>query len=327
MTKVLITGIAGFVGFHLAKKLNQYFEVYGIDLVNKHDEGIKSDRLSVLKDSVIYTRIDIRNKEELIDYFDSLKPQLVIHLAAQPGIANSLKVPDLYYETNVNGFFNVLEACRIVQAKVIYASSSSVYSNDKPVFSEQDRVDKQLSFYGTTKRMGEVLASNYARQFNLQCLGLRFFTVYGSWVRKDMAAWKFMIALTKGEKIKLYDNGEIHRDFTHVNDIVHAIYLLGNRLVNDKVSTLHSLFNIGHGAPVKVADYLDEIATKLNRTPLIDAPQLPENELKFTHADTKKLVNEIGYSPSTNLKEGVVEMVDWFAHYYSEVELHREESE
>lgn len=323
MTKVLITGVAGFVGFHLAKKLHPDFDIIGIDLIDESDSGIQADRLKELSGIIQYRKVDVCEKVELKRCFDLFQPNIVLHMAAKPGISDSLKNPEIYFKSNVDGLFNILEACREFSCKLIYASSSSVYNNEKPVFQEEDIVDNQLSFYGTTKRIDEILASNYARQFGIESVGLRFFTVYGSWVRKDMAAWKFMNALMNGDVIHLYNKGEVRRDFTHVSDIVHSINLLVDKLIEGSISKMPDIFNIGHGAPVKVLDYLNEIAFHLKKKPNVDSPPLPENELESTHSDTRKLENEIGYTPQTNLKNGVAEMVEWFLKYYPKAELQK----
>ncbi|MEX0813975.1 MAG: NAD-dependent epimerase/dehydratase family protein [Chitinophagales bacterium] len=315
--KLLITGIAGFIGFHLARKLYGDYTVFGIDITDGSVANINGDRLRELPEEIEYLETDIRNYDALKTVIGKFKPDLVIHLAACTGIAKSAIDPKLYFDTNVQGFYNVLEASRINGVnKIIYASSSSVYNNNNPVFKESEQVDQQLSFYGTTKRINELTASNYAKQFNLQCIGLRFFTVYGSWVRKDMAGWKFMESVEKGNALTLYNGGKVSRDFTHVSDIVKSIELLSEKVLEGHMKSDTACFNIGYGNPVSVKDYLQEISKNLNKEAIFNVAPLPDNELSHTHADTSLLQDIITYKPATDLKSGIAEMASWFKTYY-----------
>lgn len=316
--KVLITGIAGFIGFHLAHKLKNDFKLLGIDLTDKNAGNINADRLNELPEEVEYQKIDIRKYSDVKTVIENFKPDLVIHLAACTGISASSIDPKLYFETNVNGFYNILESCRLSNvSKIIFASSSSVYNTGEPVFFEGDCGDNQLSFYGTTKRIDEILASNFAQQFSMTCVGLRFFTVYGSWVRKDMAGWKFMNAVSNGETVTLYNGGEVSRDFTHVSDIVKSVNFLAKKILKEKGKLNADIYNIGYGSPVSVNNYLSEICMNLGKEAMIENADLPGNELERTHADTSLLESETQYKPQVDVKEGVKEMVSWYLNYYN----------
>lgn len=304
--KILITGIAGFIGSHLAKRLQiEGHTVMGIDSLENHKEASMQRALkmeNVLKKSIHS------------DFIDELatKPDVVIHLAAETGISGSLTNPQLYHYQNVEGTFKVLEQCRKNGVKnLIYASSSSVYEPNQAVMHETSPHDKQLSFYGTSKRMIEIMVENYCRQFGLRAIGLRFFTVYGSETRRDMAAYKFMTAINEERPITLYNNGNISRDFTHVSDIVHAISLLTEKITNEPKG-FHDLFNIGSGRPSSVENYAHLIAENLQKDLLINSKPLPSNELEATFSDTTKLASYIQFQPICTLEKGIQEMTTWF---------------
>lgn len=316
MAKILITGLAGFIGYHLALKLNEKHRVFGLDFLS-NDNVMGHYRLQQLQAKMPdfnYTQIDIEQYENLKTYLQKIQPDIIIHLAAKTGISASQENPHIYFNSNVSGFYHILEGARITGVKqIIYATSSSVYqSGQSAIFEESHAENQQLSFYGATKRLNEVMAQNYARQFGIQLLGLRFFTVYGSWVRTDMAAWKFMEAIRLNQPVTLYNQGEVFRDFTHVSDIVQAIYLLVQKIQSPHYEMLHSIMNIGNGSPVKVSEYLQAIAHHLEKTARVIFKELPANELPSTHADTKKLESFIGFKPNTDIYLGTKEMTDWY---------------
>jgi UDP-glucuronate 4-epimerase len=314
MARVLITGVAGFIGFHLARKLQPTNEVFGLDFGYQNENTLNGIRLKYLGNQIKFIETDIRNRKKLSNTIKKVKPDIVIHLAGCTGIATSKTNPDLYFDTNVTGFYNLLTVCRELNlTKVIYASSSSVYNeSEKSIGKESDILENQKSFYGTTKRTDELIASNFAYQFEMQLIGLRFFTVYGSWVRSDMAAWKFMNALLNNHQIVLFNNGKVYRDFTHVSDIVKAIELLITKTLSFPSENGHQLFNIGSGFPVSVYDYLSLIAKNIGKNPNFISMPLPENELSFTHSDTSKLFKFINFKPQCSLESGVFEMTEWF---------------
>ena len=305
MNTTLITGAAGFIGFHLKNTLKHVGSVVGIDTLE--ESKIASKNRALVHQDVIKASIHSKFIDELIE-----KPQVVVHLAAETGISGSLSNPALYFHQNIEGTFNVLEQCRKNGVKyLIYASSSSVYEPNHSVMSETSPHDRQLSFYGTSKRMTELMIENYCKQFGVTAIGLRFFTVYGSWTRPDMAAYKFMNAIDRGESITLYNGGEISRDFTHVGDIVKAIQLLIEK-IKDEPSGSHQIFNIGYGAPVKVKEYASLIGKHLGKEVFTKNEPLPKNELESTHSNTTKLEKYINYRPVCSIEEGIIEMTDWF---------------
>ncbi len=305
MASIFITGGAGFIGSHLQKHLEKKHAIQAIDLLDTHNYAaqLRSSKLSNI------TQGNCKDS-----FLSNLKttPQVVIHLAAETGISGSLTDPKKYLTANVEGTFNVLEQCRKNGIKhVIYASSSSVYSPNQAEMKEDSSTENQLSFYGTTKKMGEVMIENYCKQFGMNAIGLRFFTVYGSWTRPDMAAYKFMKAIQNGEAITLYNEGVIYRDFTHVSDIVKSIELLIEKIQTEPIGT-HQIFNIGYGQPVAVKKYADLIAKELDKELIYNSSPLPKNELEYTHSNTLKLEKYINFKPQCAIEEGVKEMTDWF---------------
>jgi UDP-glucuronate 4-epimerase len=305
MAFVLITGGAGFIGYHLQQQLQSKHLVNAIDLIDEPTPAIKL-RKSKLKHVV---HADIK-----IDFLNTLEntPEVIIHLAAETGIAGSLTHPQKYFDTNVAGTFNVLEQCRKAGIKyLIYASSSSVYAPNQEVMHEDSNTINQLSYYGTTKKMDEVMIENYCKQFGITAIGLRFFTVYGSFTRPDMAAYKFMNAIDRGEAVTVYNDGKVYRDFTHVSDVVKSIELLVAKIIHEPIGS-HRVFNIGHGKPISVLDYATCIAKHLNKPLLTVSKTLPQNELVSTHSNTQKLEELIGYKPQCSVDEGVAEMTTWF---------------
>ncbi len=305
MLSILITGGAGFIGYHLQKQLQNKHHVTGIDLL-EHPTAAVATRVTQLN-HIKHASIHTNFINEL-----SEKPDIVVHLAAETGISGSLHQPQRYFETNVTGTFNVLEQCRKNGVKfLIYASSSSVYAPNQSVMSEDANTSHQLSFYGTTKKMSELMIENYCAQFGITAIGLRFFTVYGSFTRPDMAAYKFMQAITSNNPITLYNNGNVLRDFTHISDVVRSLELLIEKIVNEKTGK-HQLFNIGYGNPISVKTYAQSIANALKKEVVFNFKPLPTNELESTHSNADKLFNYIGYKPIISVNEGVQEMTEWF---------------
>lgn len=304
MKNILITGAAGFIGFHLKNKLDESYTVHGIDWIDEKNVAAqkRAEKLQDIK------RISIHS--EFLNAVET--PDLIVHLAAETGISASLTNPQIYFQQNVAGTFNVLEQCRKKGVKyLIYASSSSVYSSNQSVMHENAGHDKQLSFYGTSKRLTEIMIENHCRQFGITAVGLRFFTVYGSWTRPDMAAYKFMNAISNEQPVTLYNNGDVWRDFTHVSDVVQAIALLIPKIQEEKEGT-HQVFNIGYGSPVSVSDYARLISGSLGKKLTVRYTDLPANELFATHADTSKLEAYIHFKPQCSVQQGVAEMTDWF---------------
>jgi UDP-glucuronate 4-epimerase len=308
MKKILITGSAGFIGTHLFMELKKRYHTQGVDLLS--DTNFASQKRASFSRNVMVNSMHSSFLDDL-----SIKPEIVIHLAAETGISSSLSNPVLYLHQNVEGTFNVLEQCRKNGVKyLIYASSSSVYEPNQSIMSENSPHDKQLSFYGTSKRMTEIMVENYCRQFGITAIGLRFFTVYGSWTRPDMAAYKFMKAISEGKEITLYNDGNVYRDFTHVSDVAKAILLITKK-ISQEPSGSHQIFNIGYGAPVSVKQFASTIADFLNKELKFRSEILPHNELELTSCDNSKLENYINFKPCCELEKGVKEMTDWYKNY------------
>lgn len=305
MSSILISGGAGFIGFHLQEHLKRLHRVEAFDLLMPDNQASCKRALKI--DNIIKGDIS----DNFIDNVSS-KPDILIHLAAETGIPGSLNDPERYLKTNVKGTFNVLEQCRKNGIKcLIYASSSSVYSPNQSIMNENSDTNNQLSFYGTTKKMSELMIENYCKQFGITAIGLRFFTVYGSWTRPDMAAYKFMKAIQMNQPITLYNNGEISRDFTHVSDIVRSIERIIEKIQHEPLGT-HKIFNIGYGKPITIKKYAELIAQYLKMPLFIQTANLPENELSATHANTSQLFKYIGYQPIYSAEKGIQEMTDWF---------------
>ena len=309
MVNVLITGGAGFIAFHLQKKLEGTFNVQSFDLL----ERLNPSQQARMRDLQHMYNQDIHQP-----FLAHQTPDVLIHLAAETGISGSLTYPEKYFNTNVAGTLNVLEQCRLHGVQyLIYASSSSVYAPNQQIMHEEANTQTQLSFYGTTKKMSETLIENYCKQFGITAIGLRFFTVYGSFTRVDMAAFKFMQAIQHGEAVTLFNQGNVYRDFTHVSDVVTSIEKLISRIQHEPQGS-HQLFNIGYGSPISVSRYAEIIATCLNKPLLTQFKNLPANELVSTHSNTDKLREYIGYAPTCRIEEGVLEMTDWFKRVHHE---------
>lgn len=304
LKKISITGIAGFIGFHAYQKLRENYDVNGIDSLQSEMNG-RINRSKLIPDF---------RQDSCDNFLDSefIAPDLVLHLAASTGIKNSTFEPNIYLENNVVQTFELLEKCRKRGIKyLIYASSSSVYEPVEGSMSENAATQNQLSFYGTTKKMVEIMVENYCRQYGMIAFGLRFFTVYGSWIREDMAGFLFMESIYKGIPIALYNHGAVQRDFTHINDIVAAIELLIEKIQDEKPGS-HQLFNIGFGSPVSILNFSELIAKNMKRPLIFESFDLPKNELESTHCDHSKLKDYVGFSPKMNVEKGVEEMVNWY---------------
>lgn len=305
MSLIYITGGAGFIGFHLQKHLENKYDILSVDLLETNNLAgcIRSKQLNGL----IQVDINTPFLSELTN-----KPKVLVHLAAETGISGSLTNPLKYFDANLKATFNVLEECKKNGINyLIYASSSSVYSPNQLIMYEDSDTSKQLSFYGTTKKMSELMIENYCAQFGITAIGLRFFTVYGSWTRPDMAAYKFMNNINKGLPITIYNNGNVFRDFTHVSDVVKSIELLIEKIQLEKPST-HHVFNIGLGSPVSVLQYANLIGDFIGVKPIIEFANLPINELASTYSNTDKLQEYIQFKPTCKIEDGIPEMVTWF---------------
>jgi UDP-glucuronate 4-epimerase len=321
--KLLVTGAAGFIGMHASKRLlERGHEVFGIDNLNPYyDPALKRARLEQLRPlpGFSFEQVDIADERGLGAVFESKPFDAVLHLAAQAGVRYSLENPMAYVSSNVAGFLNVLEGCRKSKvAHLCYASSSSVYgANTEMPFREEDRVDRPVSLYAVTKRANELMAESYSRLYGMACTGLRFFTVYGPWGRPDMALFIFTRAILEGRPIRVFNGGDMLRDFTYIDDIVEAVTALVERPHPGAQSGgMARLFNIGHGSPVKLMDYVHAIERALGKKAQVELAPMQQGDVQATYASTEKLRAEIGYAPSTPVETGVERFVAWYrAHY------------
>lgn len=319
---ILITGAAGFIGADLASKLlNEGHSIVGLDNFNDYyDVQLKRDRVAEIGRHPQASRfemreIDIVDRVKIQELFDSASFDRVIHLAAQAGVRYSLENPNSYIDSNLVGFGNILEGCR--QAHVphlIYASSSSVYGANKNFpFSENDRVDNPVSLYAATKKANELMAHSYASLYGFQCTGLRFFTVYGPWGRPDMAPFRFASRMLKGEPIPVYNNGDMIRDFTYIDDITDGVMLVSQSDLDDGKYTV---LNIGRGEPVQLMDFIGALSKHLGVEANINMMGMQDGDVPRTMADTTRLKNEFGYSPSVSIDDGVAKFIEWYKGYY-----------
>lgn len=321
MSKILVTGAAGFIGFHLAKRLlERGDEIVGIDNMNDYyTPKLKEARLAQIVNhpSFKFIKGDIADRELMPRLFEDEKFDKVVNLAAQAGVRYSIENPFAYVDSNLVGFANILECCRHNGTKhLVYASSSSVYGGNKKVpFSEEDKVDNPVSLYAATKKANELMASCYTKLYGFPATGLRFFTVYGPWGRPDMAPILFATAIRDGKPIKVFNNGDMMRDFTYVDDIVEGIIRVldskGNEAPKED-ETLHAVYNIGCSNPVKLMDFIDTIEEAMGKkAEKIMMPMQP-GDVYQTYADTTRLEQDMGYKPHVSLKEGIGEFIGWF---------------
>ncbi len=335
--KILITGVAGFIGFHLSKVLlDAGYTVVGIDNVNDYyDVNLKYARLNKLgiqeNNSISYHRlynsnlyeafkfmkIDIVDKEQLLKLFELENFDIVCNLAAQAGVRYSIENPDVYIQSNIVGFLNVLECIRSCNIKhFIYASSSSVYgANSKIPFSESDQVDNPVSLYAATKKSNELIAYTYSHLYNIQTTGLRFFTVYGPWGRPDMAPFLFADAISKEKPIKVFNFGDMQRDFTYIDDIVGGIKNIIEKPIKDR--SLYKIYNIGNSNPINLLAFIKAIETNVGKTAVKEMLPIQPGDVQKTWADVTMLKRDYGYKADTDLEVGVTLFVKWFKDYYN----------
>jgi UDP-glucuronate 4-epimerase len=333
--KILVTGTAGFIGSHLAiRLLERGDEVIGVDNLNDYyDVNLKKARLERIKKYINFIDIpaDIQSHDSVKNIFDKYKPRRVVNLAAQAGVRYSLKNPYVYVDTNIKGFLNILEECRHHDVEhLVYASSSSVYgSNQKLPFSEHDNVDHPISLYAATKKANELMAHTYSSLFGLPTTGLRFFTVYGPWGRPDMALFLFTNAIIKGEKIDVFNDGNMIRDFTYIDDIVEGIIRVIDKvaLANDKYDPIspdpassdapYRVFNIGNSQPTNLMTYISALEKALNLKAKKNFLPMQLGDVKSTFADVANLKDWVNFKPNTSIELGVMRFVEWYKDYYA----------
>ena len=348
--KILVTGAAGFIGSALVGQLlKEGNQVVGIDNINDYyDPTLKLGRLknlgiengmeewntpivSAIWPNFRFIRTDIKENAQLIKIFEEGKFDVVVHLAAQPGVRYSITNPQAYIENNINGFLNILEGCRHNHVKhLVFASSSSVYGlNGKIPFSEKDSADHPVSLYAATKKSNELMAHAYSSIYGLPVTGLRFFTVYGPWGRPDMSPFLFIDGILKGNPIKVFNNGNMWRDFTYIDDIVTGIIRIINIIPQENKnwdsvspdsscsSAPYRIYNIGNQNPTRILDYISAIEDELGSKAIKQMEPMQAGDVYQTYADSSALAEVTGFTPSTSLKEGIHNTVDWFRNYYN----------
>ena len=310
--KVLVTGVAGFIGMHCAQRLAaRGDEVVGLDNLSPYySVQLKRDRLKQLP--IRFHELDIANASDLKKIFEEAKPEAVLHLAAQPGVRYSLENPAVYVETNLVGFANLLECCRRHPPRhLVFASSSSVYgANTELPWSESQNVDHPVSLYAATKKSNELMAHVYSHLFGLHATGLRYFTVYGPWGRPDMSPMLFARAILEEKPIQVFNHGDMQRDFTYVDDIVE-----GTLRVLDRPQR-YAVYNIGNHQPVALLDYIAELERALGKKARLEMKPMQPGDVKATYADTAALARAVGFAPSTPLAQGLQRFAAWFRQYY-----------
>ncbi len=340
MKTYFITGVAGFIGSNLAKKIlkeEKDIKVVGLDNMNDYyDVKIKEYRLAELLKNENFTFIkgNLADKELINKIFEENKPEIVVNLAAQAGVRYSITNPDAYIESNIIGFYNILEACRHNPVEhLVYASSSSVYGSNKKVpYSTDDKVDNPVSLYAATKKSNELLAHSYSKLYNIPSTGLRFFTVYGPAGRPDMAYFGFTNKLIKGEKIQIFNYGNCKRDFTYVDDIVEGICRVIKKAPEKKTGEdglpipPYAVYNIGNSSPENLLDFVTILQEELVRAGVLPkeydfeahkelVPMQP-GDVPVTYADTTPLERDFGFKPSTTLREGLRKFAEWYKEFY-----------
>lgn len=339
--KILVTGAAGFIGFHLIKALleanlktsvadNDYF-IVGIDNINDYyDVGLKQERLKILNEistpeTFTFIKLDLANREGMSDIFSTYQFDTVINLGAQAGVRYSIDNPNAYIDSNVVGFVNILEGCRHHDIKhLIYASSSSVYGmNIKQPFTTADCVDFPISLYAATKKSNELMAHSYSHLYNIPTTGLRFFTVYGPYGRPDMAYFSFTKKILAGEPINVFNNGDMKRDFTYIDDIIKGIVKIIDKPPAPQRSTIttatapYKIYNIGNNQPVTLRRFITAIEDACGKKAQENLLPMQAGDVPITYADIDELVDDIGFKPDTSIEQGIEKFVEWYKQYYS----------
>ena len=336
--KILVTGAAGFIGFHLCRTLLKHnFNVIGIDNLNSYyDVNLKIARLKEIEtyksisNSWKFIKCSLENKAQITSIFKKNTPKKVINLAAQAGVRNSIENPSEYLDSNIIGFGNILESCKNFGVEnLIYASSSSVYGGNKKIpFEENDSVDHPVSLYAATKRANELMAHVYSHLHNLPTIGLRFFTVYGPWGRPDMSYFIFTSKIIKGEEIKIYNNGEMYRDFTYIDDVVDGIVQLLDKDHYNNSNLDHSnpkpsqswapfrIFNIGNSKPVHLMKFINIIEDNLGMKAKKEFMPIQPGDVEKTCANIENISKLVGFVPKTNLEEGIPKFINWYKNFY-----------
>ena len=319
--QILITGVAGFIGANLARKLlAQGHSVVGIDSLNDYyDVNLKLNRLkeveSKCQQRFLFHKLDIVDRASMVELFKSNAFDVVVHLAAQAGVRHSIDHPQEYVDANLVGFANVLDGCREQKVKhFVYASSSSVYAgNDNFPFNEEDKVDTPVSLYAATKKSNELMAHSYSHLYNFKCTGLRFFTVYGPWGRPDMAPFRFAQRMLNNEHIPVYNNGQMLRDFTYIDDVVEGV----KRVVESTNNVgKYKVYNIGRGESVALLDFIQCLGESLGVEPKLNLLPMQAGDVVKTMADTNALKKDFSYQPTVSIEEGTRLFANWYKSYF-----------
>ena len=331
---ILVTGAAGFIGYHVTKRLLERGDaVVGIDNLNPYyDPKLKEARLQQFRDfdRFEFVRLDVADRAEMASLFRQRRPQRVIHLAAQAGVRYSVENPHAYVDSNVTGFLNVLEGCRHNDVEhLVYASTSSVYgANTKQPFSEHQNADHPVSLYGATKKANEMMAHSYAHLYRLPVTGLRFFTVYGPWGRPDMALFKFTRGILAGEPIPVFNEGRMIRDFTYIDDVAEGVVRILDRVAGPDPkwdgdhpdpatsNAPYRIYNIGNNRPVELMTYISVLEHALGRKAKLDLLPMQAGDVPSTMADVSDLERATGFRPRTSVEEGIAQFVRWYRQYY-----------
>lgn len=329
--QVLVTGVAGFIGFHLAKRLlADGLQVYGIDnLSDYYDVSLKEARLAQLASQPGYTfqRLDLSDRHSVAQLFQEQPFDYVVNLAAQAGVRYSLINPLAYVDSNITGFVNLLEGCRHNPVKhLVFASSSSVYGvNPKVPFSTSDNVDYPISLYAATKKANELIAHTYSHLYQIPTTGLRFFTVYGPWGRPDMAYFKFVKAIEEGKPIDVYNFGNMKRDFTYVDDVIEGVVRVMYRIpqpvsASDVTASQapYKLYNIGNNQPVELLQFIEVIEQRLGKEAKKNLLPMQPGDVPMTYADVDDLMHDVGFRPDTPIEVGIARFVEWYQEYYGQ---------
>ena len=321
---ILITGAAGFIGYHLSNKLLALgYQIYGVDNLNDYyDVSLKQARLVQLlsQDNFTFKCLDISDRNGVARVFATHNFDCVINLAAQAGVRYSLKNPHAYVDSNLVGFTNILEGCRHGQIKhLLFASSSSVYgANTKVPFAVGDRTDSPVSLYAATKKANELMAYSYSHLYDLPTTGLRFFTVYGPWGRPDMAYFKFTKAIAQGKPIDVYNHGKMKRDFTYIDDVVEAVIRIIPRPPQKTGQSPYKVYNLGNNSPVELGEFIQAVETALGRSAKKNLLPIQPGDVVATHAEVDELMADFDFKPSTSIDIGVKKFVDWYQQYYED---------
>lgn len=336
--KILITGVAGFIGHHVAQKLlldtSCDYQVYGLDDINEYyDSSLKQSRLEILSEysRFKFFKVDMKDKKLINEIVEHFRPSVVINLAAQAGVRYSIENPQAYMDSNMQGFLNILEACRNNPVEhLIYASSSSVYGGNKIApFSTDHNVDHPVSLYAATKKSNELMAHTYSHLYGIPTTGLRFFTVYGPWGRPDMAYFSFTKDIIEGNPIKVFNHGKMERDFTYIDDIVEGIVKLipnapkANPEWDEAIDSTsesfapYKIYNIGNNKPVTLMQFINTLEQKIGKDAVKVYMDMQPGDVYRTYADVSDLVRDIDFQPNTSIEEGLGKFVDWYMEYYN----------